>query len=224
VSGAVAGGRGVLISLEGVDGCGKSSQLRRLRDALVRRGVPVGVADRPGGTLREPGGTPLGESIRRQLLHHRHHMDPWAEALLYAAARAQLTRSVLVPSLEAGWVVLIDRFIDSSLAYQGYARGLGVDRVLDLNLTATGGLLPDLTVIVALDPQVAAARRTAAPDRIEREGLELQRRVAEGYALLAERFAGRVHVVDGDRPRAAVASDVLRIATAVLERTPCSRA
>jgi len=208
---------GVLISLEGIDGCGKSTQVRLLRAALLRRGWPVGHAGSPGGTLREPGGTPLGESIRRRLLHHRAQMQPWSEALLYAAARAQLAHDVLAPSLAAGWVVLIDRYVDSSLAYQGHARGLGVDDVLRLNLLATGDLLPHVGIVIALDPGEAARRRRGTPDRIEAEGLAFQQRVAEGYALLAARFPDRIVVVDGARPPRQVAADVEQAAVAALD-------
>jgi dTMP kinase len=215
---AAGGPAGVMICLEGIDGCGKSTQMRLLRAALLRRGCRVGYAGAPGRTLREPGGTPLGESVRRRLLHHRAEMQPWAEALLYAAARAQLAHDVLAPSLAAGWVVLIDRYVDSSLAYQGHARDLGIDEVLSLNMLATGGLLPDVSIVIAVDPAKAAARRRGAPDRIEAEGIAFQQRVAEGYGLLAERFPDRIAVVDGARPRHEVAADVERAAAAVLER------
>jgi dTMP kinase len=145
-------------------------------------------------------------------------MQPWSEALLYAAARAQLAHDVLVPSVAAGWVVLIDRYVDSSLAYQGYARGLGVDDVLRLNLLATGGLLPHASIVIALDPRAAAARRRGTLDRIEAEGLAFQQRVAEGYELLAARFPDRIVVVDGARPARQVATDVEQVAVAALER------
>jgi dTMP kinase len=207
-----------MICLEGIDGCGKSTQMRLLRAALLRRGCRVGYAGAPGRTLREPGGTPLGESIRRRLLHHRAEMEPWAEALLYAAARAQLAHDVLAPSLATGWVVLIDRYIDSSLAYQGHARGLGIEEVLGFNLLATGGLLPDVSIVIAVDAGEAAERRRGAPDRIEAEGVAFQRRVADGYALLAERFPDRIATVDGARPPQEVAAEVARVAVAVLER------
>jgi dTMP kinase len=218
VSSDAGNAAGVMICLEGIDGCGKSTQMRLLRAALLRRGCRVGYVDAPGRTLREPGGTPLGESIRRRLLHHRAQMEPWAEALLYAAARAQLAHDVLEPSLAAGWVVLIDRYVDSSLAYQGHARDLGIDEVLSINLLATRGLLADVSVVIAVDPAEAAARRRGVPDRIEAEGIAFQRRVAEGYELLAERFPERIAVVDGARPPLEVAAEVARVAVAVLER------
>ena len=160
---------GFFITLEGVDRSGKSTQVERLCCSLRARGLPVGVADRPGGGfragawLREPGGTPTGEAIREILLHRRNDVTPWAEALLYAAARAQLVRDVVAPSLEAGLVVVLDRYVDSSLAYQGHARALGVDTVLELNLMATGGLLPDLTVLLRVDAGRAAPRHRGPP-------------------------------------------------------------
>jgi len=206
---------GTFITLEGIDGCGKSTQIRLLRSALLRRGFPVGYVGKPGGVLREPGCTALGEGIRRILLHRRQQIDPWAEALLYAAARAQLAHEVVVPALAAGNVVLLDRYVDSSLAYQGHARGLGIDRILRLNLQATGGLLPDLTVVVVLDPETAAARHSGPVDRMEREGPAFQRLVAEGYRELAARFPERVREVDGAGPPRLVAGAIERI---VLER------
>jgi dTMP kinase len=212
---SAAAGSGIFISLEGIDGCGKSTQARLLKTSLLRHGARVGYVAAPGGILREPGGTPLGESVRRRLLHHRAGMHPWAEALLYAAARAQLAHDVVAPSLADGWTVIIDRYIDSSLAYQGYARGLGIDEVLQVNLLATGGLLPDLTVVVVLDPAEAVSRRGAArPDRIEGEGLAFQQRVAEGYARVADLFPERVAMIDGSGPPRQVAARIEALALA----------
>jgi len=206
------GRAGFFIAFEGIDRCGKSTQVELLSAALLAQGLPVGYAGVPGGSLREPGGTPTGEAVRELLLHREHPVDSWAEALLYAAARAQLVADVIRPSLAAGQIVICDRYLDSSLAYQGHARGLGIDRVRDLNLWATGGLLPDLTVLVELSPEVAATRAGGlTPDRIEREGLELQRRVAEGYALLAAAEPRRFVVIDGSAP-------VVEVASAIQER------
>ena len=184
--------------------------------SLLRRGYPVGAVGVPGGSLREPGGTPTGEAIRDVLLH-RHDVDLWAEALLYAAARAQLVSEIVRPSLDAGMVVVLDRYVDSSLAYQGHARGLGIDRVLELNHWATGGLLPGLTILLQLDAGDAQARRTGAPDRMERQGVEFQARVAEGYAQLARMFPTRIRALDAARPPAEVAVDVEREVTQALE-------
>src|SRR6185436_6301951 len=129
---------------------GKTTQVELLAEALLREGREV-VA------TREPGGTPLGEDLRRLLLH-ADHMAPWAEAALFAAARAELVHRVIRPALERGADVLCDRYLDSSLAYQGIARGLGLDRVLELNLPAINGLLPDLTVLLAIAPEAALGR------------------------------------------------------------------
>ncbi|MBE0429028.1 MAG: dTMP kinase [Thermoleophilia bacterium] len=182
------------ITFEGIDQSGKSTQIRLLAEALEKAGHSQ-------LSVREPGGTPLGDRIREMLLGPEHAgMDPWAEALLYAAARAQLARDVIRPALGRGLIVLSDRYIDSSLVYQGMARGLGVDRVLDLNLGATGGLMPDLTFVLHLDVEKSRERlagRGAAEDRIEGEPLEFHRQVEEGYRRLQEMYPGRVVGVDG---------------------------
>ncbi len=199
--------RGVLITIEGCDGCGKSTQAALLCERLVACGLPVGPAAAPG-VVREPGGTPLGEAVRDLLLHAPHAPAPWTEALLYAAARAELVDTVLLPELSAGNVLVLDRFLDSSLAYQGFARGLGLEAVLAVNEPGLRGLLPDVTIVLDVDPVVGLARAGGAPDRIEAEGLDLQQRVVAGFAALARRFPERVRLVDGSRDVAAVAADV----------------
>jgi dTMP kinase len=206
--GGSGGRRGVLITLEGVDGCGKSTQAALLCERLAACGLPVGPASAPGSVIREPGATPAGEAIRDVLLHGPSHMAPWTEALLYAAARAELVETVLRPGLEAGRVLVLDRFVDSSLAYQGFARRLGVDEVLAVNEPGLRGLLPDLTLVLDVDPVVGLARAGGTGDRIEAEGLELQERVAAGFAALARRWPERVRLVDGFRDVEVVAADV----------------
>ena len=189
----------MFVSFEGIDGSGKSTQAELLAAALRAEGRHV-VA------VREPGGTELGERIRELLLQGA-RMSPWSEAALFAAARAELVEEVIAPALRDGTFVVCDRYVDSSLAYQGIARGLGVERVLELNLHATGELLPDRTFLVLLDPE-EAARRSSRPDRIESEGIELQRRVDRAYRELASRFPERIATIDGSRPRDEIAKEV----------------
>ncbi|MCE5204243.1 MAG: dTMP kinase [Actinomycetia bacterium] len=182
--------RGVFITFEGGDGSGKSTQVRRLAAALEAAGADVLV-------LREPGGTPVGESVREILLGPSHEtMTPEAEFLLFAASRAELTLSVIAPALEAGRVVIDDRHADSSLAYQGYGRGLPLETVRAINAFATGGLVPDCTIVLDIEPAVgiAAATGTAA-DRLEREDIAFHERVRAGFLAIAEAEPERVKVV-----------------------------
>jgi dTMP kinase len=187
----------MFITFEGIDGSGKTTQATRLADALRAEGRTV-VA------TREPGGTLLGETIRGLLLDGG-PVSPWAEAALFAAARAELVHEVIAPALRDGAVVVSDRYIDSSLAYQGIARELGVDDVLQLNLKATGGLLPDRTFLVAVDPREAARRSGGGSDRIEREGLAFQSRVDEAFREVAAMFPDRIVLLDGMQPAAELA-------------------
>ena len=183
----------MFVTFEGIDGSGKTTQAELLARALRDEGLPV-VA------VREPGGTALGERIRELLLGDGTGMTPWAETALFAAARAQLVDEVIRPALREGADVVCDRYVDSSLAYQGLARGLGVEPVLELNLQATRGLLPDRTFLVALDPEEARRRSDGAPDRIEGEGLKLQESVDRAYRELAAMFPERITTLDGARP------------------------
>jgi dTMP kinase len=183
----------MFVTFEGVDGSGKSTQSRLLAERLRAEGRDVVLT-------REPGGTSVGEQIRELLLHGE-EMAPWTEAALFAAARAQLVEEVIRPALARGADVVSDRYLDSSLAYQGVARGLGVEPVLELNLLATSGLLPDRTFLLALPPEEAAARRGDRPDRIEREGSAFADEVDRAYREIARTFAERVAVVDaGQNP------------------------
>jgi dTMP kinase len=182
----------MLITFEGLDGTGKSTQVELLRAHLEELGREVVLT-------REPGGTALGEGVRELLLDGS-DMTPWAEAALFAAARAELVERVIRPALERGADVVCDRYLDSSLAYQGLARGLGLDEVLGLNLTATGGLLPDVTFLLLLDPEEAARRLDGRPDRIEREGSGFRSAVDAAYRELAERFPARIVTLDAALP------------------------
>ena len=180
----------MFVSFEGLDGSGKTTQVERLRARLEADGREV-------VTAREPGGTALGEQLRALVLHGS-EMTPWAEALLYAAARAELVAEVIEPALARGAVVLLDRYFDSSVAYQGIGRGLGMHEVLELNLLAVRGCVPDRTFVLAVEPTRSLERVSGSPDRIERENADFHEKVAAGYEQLAALFPERVVMLDGD--------------------------
>jgi dTMP kinase len=186
---------GILITLEGGEGGGKSTQAELLGTWLGEEGYEVLIA-------RDPGTTAVGESVRRILLEEApDHLAPEAELALYVAARAQLVAELLRPALEVGKVVVLDRYGDSSVAYQGYGRGLGPDRVREMNRWATGGIEPDLTILVDVAPDVETDRLGGRPrDRLERAGRSFHERVREGYLELAGKEPGRFLVVDAGRP------------------------
>jgi dTMP kinase len=175
----------LFVSLEGVDGSGKSTQARLLVEAFGDDAVPI----------REPGGTEAAERIRELLADPGVELEPLAELMLFLAARAEVTERVIRPALEAGRHVVADRFSDSSVAYQGAARGLGVGEVIGLCEAATDGLWPDLTLLLRIDPETGLGR-AEGDDRFEREGLELQRQVAIAYDEIAQIARDRVVVVD----------------------------
>lgn len=176
----------MFVSLEGIDGSGKSTQARLLAEALGGETVLV----------REPGGTAAAERVRALLADGELELDPMAELLLFCAARADLVRRVIRPALEAGHDVVTDRFADSTAAYQGGGRGLGIDLAERLSEAAAEGLMPDLTLLLWIDPE-QAARRSGGEDRFEAAGHEFQRAVASAYEEIAVRHAGRVVKVDG---------------------------
>jgi dTMP kinase len=196
---------GRLITIEGVDGAGKTTLATGLIKALALAGIEARL-------MREPGGVQTAEAVRSLVTDPALTVGPRTEALLYAAARAQLVEEALRPSLERGEWVLLDRFVDSSLAYQGAGRGLGIEAVRDLNLFATGGLTPDRTLLLTLDPASARARtdtRGEAPDRLEREDDEFFARIRDAYLDLAAAEPQRIRVLDASLPPEQVVAQAL---------------
>jgi len=193
----------VLVTFEGIEAAGKSTLIAALNEELTTRGNSVLVT-------REPGGTPLGDALRAVFLDPALAVDPIAEVMLLNASRAQLVADVIAPALKARSVVLCDRFFDATVAYQGYGRGLNVDSLLEICLTATHRIAPDLTFLIDIPVELSQARVRArgGADRLEREGIAFHARVREGYLALAERFPGRYVVLDGTQ-----SPDVLAAAT-----------
>jgi dTMP kinase len=191
----------VFIALEGIDRSGKTTQAELLARALGPDALLV----------REPGGTGAAERIRDVLGDPDLELDPIAELILFGAARADLVARVIRPAIEAGRDVVCDRFADSTIAYQGVGRGLGAERVEELNRLATDGLEPDLTVLLRIEPELAAGRGGLGGDRFEREGIEFQRAVAGAYDEIAQRHPERVAVIDAAREVDAVHADVIAL-------------
>ncbi len=186
--------KGLFITIEGNDGSGKSTVIKSLKKELAKLNIDVVYS-------REPGGSYVAEKIREVILDNDNiAMDDKTEALLYAASRRQHLKETVYPALEAGKVVVCDRFIDSSLAYQGVARGLGIDEVYNMNLFATEGFMPHLTIYLLVDPEIGINRKSNQKelDRLEHEKLEFHTKVYNGYLELAERFKDRVRIVDGN--------------------------
>jgi len=204
--------RGLFITIEGPEGAGKTTQAKRLVASLRQRHDVL--------YTREPGGTPVGERIRALLLDEGHQeMAPQTEMLLFAASRAQLVSEILAPALDAGRLVVSERYADASLAYQGYARGLGVEVVRRVTEVATQGVVPDLTVMLDIQPAVGLERarqaegkegRRGRGDRLEQEDLAFFTRVREGFLTIATEERARVRLIDGDRTPEAVHADVVR--------------
>ncbi len=197
--------RGKLITIEGIDGAGKTTLSLALLEALGDRGVAATL-------LREPGGVRAAERIRGLVSDPDATIGARAEALLYAAARAQLVEEAIEPLLSDGHLVLLDRFVDSSLAYQGAGRWLGVPAVRAINDFATGGLTPDRTLLLALDPSIGRARsqaRGALPDRLERQPDDFFARVSAAYLELADSDPSRVRTIDASLPPDAILADAL---------------
>ncbi len=185
---------GLFITFEGVEGAGKTTQIELLRDALAGEGHAVCMT-------REPGGDPTAEAIRQIILSEESPVTPAAELLLFTAARAQVTELVIRPHLEAGEIVICDRFIDSTIAYQGYARGNDLELIQRLNEFATGGLVPDLTILLNLDPEKGLSRQMDR-NRMEGESIEFHRRVREGYLAEARKSSSGFLINRTSRDRA----------------------
>jgi dTMP kinase len=203
--------RGLFITFEGSEGCGKSTQARRLASRLEKAGLPVLIT-------REPGGTAIGEKVRDllQFAPESFAMAAETELLLFTASRSQLVREVIHPALEQGTIVISDRFFDSTTVYQGVARKLEPEIVARLNDFAAGGDRPDLTIVLDVDVATARTRMlrrvrpAVAPDRMEQEPLEFYERVSEGYRELARREPARVRLFDGSRSADEVESEIWR--------------
>jgi dTMP kinase len=197
--------RGMLVSFEGVEGSGKTTQAARLVESMKREGLPV-------TSVREPGGTALGEKVREILLSVEHHdMAAWAEASLYTAARAQLLKEVIIPRLARGDIVVADRYVDSTFAYQGAGRGLEMNVLMAMQMVLK--VKPDLTLLLDL-PAEAGLRRQAGesdhqPDRLEQEDISFHTRVREGYLDFATRDPERYHVIDASADPDSVAAEAL---------------
>jgi len=182
--------KGKFITIEGPDGAGKTTQVKKISEYLKSKGYKVLVT-------REPGGTALGEKLREVLLSLDGESPvPEAEALIYAASRAQLVKKLIEPALEDGFIILCDRFVDSSLAYQGWARGLGIERLADINGWFLKDTWPDLTIVLDIDPALSLKRISGKKDRLEEEGLDFHRRVREGFLKLKALYPDRIKIVD----------------------------
>lgn len=213
---ATAAKPGLLISFEGSEGSGKTTQIEMLVPHLEKLGRDYVVT-------REPGGTAIGEDIRDILIRGNgsEAMTPETELLLFAASRAQLVREVLVPSLRAGKIVLCDRFLDSTTVYQGAARSISPGPVNQINQFAVGSVMPNLTIIFDVPAEVSIQRvkhrASDLPDRIERETIDFYRIVREGYLLLAKQMPGRFHVIDGTKSAAAISKEVVKVVTQLIK-------
>ena len=202
----------MFISFDGVDGAGKSTQVQLLRDWLVARGETV-------VTCRDPGSTSLGERLRGVLLdHHGVPISRRSEMLLYMAARAQLVEEIIRPALDRGEWVLSDRYLLANVVYQAHAGGMNVDDVWETGRIATGGLMPDLTVVLDISAATARTRQNRPLDRMESQGLEFLERVREGFLTEARGSRLPIRVVNADRPAAEIHQDVLPAIEALLAR------
>ena len=201
---------GKLITFEGIDGSGKSTQIQLLEAEFEKLGISY-------KTFREPGGTKLSEKIRAILLDKENiELYSNAESLLFAAARAQLTAEQIKPAITKGEFVICDRFTDSTIAYQGYGRGLNINNLELINTIATDGLIPDITFILDIDPQKATERlKTVNPDRMEAAGIDFFKKIRQGYCQIREQNQSRCIVIDGEKPQKDISKEIHHI---IMER------
>ncbi|HWG44246.1 MAG TPA: dTMP kinase [Gemmataceae bacterium] len=203
------------ISLDGLDGTGKSTQCRLLADWLRTSGHAV-------TTCIDPGGTPLGGQLRSLVLHYRPDIERMCEALLFMASRAQLVGEIIRPALESGQIVISDRFLLANVVYQGHAGGLDVERLWEVGRFATGGLEPDLTLVLDLPLELAASRRGHPADRIESRDADYHARLRRGFLTEARRCPERIRIVDAAPPLGAVQEAIRREVASVLRQNPAS--
>lgn len=201
--------RGLFITFEGNDGSGKSSVIEAIKNELNQMGFETVYS-------REPGGSKIAEKIREVILDIDNlGMDDKTESLLYAASRREHIMKTIIPALQDGKIILCDRYLDSSLAYQGYARGIGIDKVYEMNTYATDGLLPDLTLLVCVKPEVGLDRiksnNRGALDRLEVEKMEFHKKVYDGYLKVQEMFPERIKIINGENTREKVREDALKV-------------
>ena len=197
---------GKLITFEGIDGSGKSTQIQLLEAEFEKLGISY-------KTFREPGGTRLSEKIRTILLDKENiELYSNAESLLFAAARAQLTAEQIKPAITKGEFIICDRFIDSTIAYQGYGRGLNINNLELINTIATDGLIPDITFILDIDPQKATERlKTVNPDRMEVAGIDFFKKIRQGYCQIREQNQSRCIVINGEKPQKDISKEIHHI-------------
>ena len=205
--------RGKFITIEGTDGSGKSTQIELLMDYLRKKGADVIFT-------REPGGTQISEKIREIILDvDNSEMTGITEALLYAAARSQHVEEKIIPALEAGKIIICDRFVDSSIAYQGAARGLGAEKIMGINEAALHGIMPDMTLFFDLSPEKGILRKKneRALDRLEKEKMDFHEKVYEGYKNLCKKYPERIKPIDADRSIDEVHSEVIEVRDGLLK-------
>lgn len=201
--------KGLFITLEGADGCGKTTQLNLLKEYLTSKGYEIVVT-------REPGGKGLGEKLREILLNYDGEVSDRCEAFLYLADRAQNIDTIIKPAINSGKIVLCDRHTDSSVAYQGYGREQNIDDINMLNELAVNGVHPDLTIVFDIDTETSMARVGAEKDRLESAGIEFHKRVRNGYLEIAKKNPQRIKVVDASQTIEDVQRDVIKIIEGVL--------